>query len=155
MRIAVLLILTAATLAACRLGAGRAPRVDAPGSQQMLTALEGRLAALIDAGDTASLGALLAPEFALVGQDTTRRVARAVWIANTARLSFDSVRATVREVVVRGDSAQVGLELRFHVVGPGVAPAAEVYELADTWVRRDTVWQLTRRRLLVRRTTPR
>ena len=31
----------------------------------------------------------------------------------------------------------------------------EVYELADTWMHRDAVWQITRRRLLVRRTTPR
>lgn len=147
--------LTSLTLLVAVVAACRTRGVQGTAPQHVLAGLEARLAALIDAGDTAGLDALLAPEFALVGQDTTRQVARATWIANTARLSFDSVRATLGDVAVNGDSAVVGLQLRFAISGAGVPPASERYDLADTWVRRGATWRLARRRLLARQTTPR
>ena len=148
-----LLPLLGATFAsACRTGGGAAaPPRD---TRAVLIRLEAHLAALVDAGDTTGIDALLAPDFALVGLDTTRRVARQTWISNTARLSFDSVGATVTDVAARGDSARVVLSLRFRIAGPGVAPARELCQFADVWVRRDAAWRLSRRRLLGCHTSP-
>ena len=117
-----------------------------------LRALEARVASAIDAGDTATLELLVAPGFALVAQDTSRRVEREAWIANTRRFTFDSVRAEVTSASARGDTADVALRLHFIVTGPERPRAREIYDLADRWVRSDGAWKLARRRLLARQT---
>jgi hypothetical protein len=119
-----------------------------------LRGMEAALARAVDEGDTDALDALLAPGFALVGEDTTRRVERDVWISNTRLFAFDSVRAEVASTAIRGDTADVALLFRFRVSGPERPPARMVYDLADRWVRSDGTWKLARRRLLSRRTDP-
>lgn len=125
-----------------------------PAGEPDLRGLEARVASAIDAGDTATLEILVAPGFALVGQDTTRRVERDAWIANTRRFTFDSVRAEVTSATARGDTADVALRMHFIVSGPERPRAREIYDLADRWVRSDGSWKLARRRLLVRQTLP-
>lgn len=119
-----------------------------------LRALEARVASAIDAGDTATLELLVAPGFALVAQDTTQRVERADWIANTRRFTFDSVRAEVTSSTVRGDTAEVALRLHFVVSGPERPRSRQIYDLADRWARTDGAWKLARRRLLDRQILP-
>ena len=123
-------------------------------SDDDLRAVEARVASAIDAGDTAALELLVAPGFALVAQDTTRRVERDAWIANTRRFTFDSVRAEVTSTAARGDTAEVALRLHFIVSGPERPRAREIYDLADRWVRSDGAWKLARRRILARQTRP-
>jgi hypothetical protein len=129
-------------------------RPAAPAPRDELGAAEAALAEAIGEGDTATLDALLAPGFALVGEDTTRRVERATWISNTRRFTFDSVRAEISSTSVRGDTAEVALRLRFQIRGPELPPARVLYDLQDHWVRTDRSWKLTRRRLLARQINP-
>ncbi len=130
------------------------PRTGSSVPRDELRGLEAALARAIDEGDTAALGALLAPGFALVGEDTTRRVERDVWISNTRLFVFDSVRTEVTSTAIRGDTADVALLFHFQVKGPERPPARVVYDLADRWVRIGGTWKLARRRLLARQTHP-
>jgi len=119
-----------------------------------VTAAESLWARALAPLDTAALERLLAPSFALVGQDTTPREA---WFGNlrSGRVTPDSV--SIRDLVVTAmtaDSAVATLTFRWRPLTQGrrIARAVEVH-IQDTWVRQDGRWRVVLR--VVQRGAPR
>jgi hypothetical protein len=134
-----------------------APRPAAPssGSQSPLTAeiaaAEQAWARGIIAADTVTLTRLLAPEFVLVGPDTTEPpFPRAAWMTNVGsrRVYTDSVVIDSLRVTGTADSALATLHYWWRPIMNGQRMPPDPTRLLDTWVRRDGRWQVVERRRL-------
>ena len=105
---------------------------------------------IIDA-DTIALTRLLAPEFVLVGPDTTEPpFPRSAWMTNVGsrRVYSDSIAIDSLRVTGTADSAVATLFYWWRPIVNGQRMPRDPTRLRDTWVRRDGRWQVVERRRL-------
>ena len=139
MRVHRVLLLLGATLAACSR--------PAPAARSEIEAAEERLRAAMVAADTATLGALWAPDYAstsAVGHSTTRAEGLMAYGAGLVRVDT----AALREVTVqqRGDSA-VSTGILEWAGSAGGGPFGSTVRFEHRWVRQAGQWRLVSSRL--------
>lgn len=111
-----------------------------------ISTLEARWTAALIAKDQATLEALLAPEFQLVGIRSTGATAipRAQWLATAGAIVFHDFKTETTSVQVFGDTALATVEGHWDIVFGG-HEVKESFYVTDVWIRRDAVWRVVRR----------
>jgi hypothetical protein len=139
-------------VAACSPHGSPAPVAGSPPSLTAeIAAAEQAWARGVIAADTVALTRLLAPEFVLVGPDTTAPpFPRAAWMTNVGsrRVYTDSVVIDSLRVTGTADSALATLHYWWRPIMNGQQMPPDPTRLLDTWVRRDGRWQVVQRRRL-------
>lgn len=129
-------------LAAPSAGASVPQSVD----EKAVAQLSAKLMAAVARKDREALEVLVADDFVLQipGDTNARFTRRAEWITNAVQMDWAEFRHENLLAQVRGDQATVSSRLHFRVAPYPFALDAGV---VDTWERRGSDWQITRRYL--------
>lgn len=142
--VVIALALISACTANSGLVAGPSSTEATPAEFAQIRAATNAWNAAIVAKDVAALQSIMAPEFALTGEDGGPPFPRDLWLQNLQRMSLQSYHANVVDVRTYGKIAIARVEGGWDVTLNG-RRRNETFQLADFWVHRDGRWQVSRR----------